>query len=986
MRTTYHYFIDGSVGIGTTYHTLATGTVNEFGIGISSHIGIGTIPRAGADLAMHHDGSESKRTGGLEINANSDSAGDKHGARILSYNRLFSDKGYRRLRFQASEYQFETPTDGTSHNNAGPTFNITGFGSVGIGTTDPLAQLDIRGDARFNNKIYDKDGDSGTSGQVLSSTGTQVDWVNVGTLSAGAASQVAVTASNDNSNFNITFVDSTSGNQSIKVDTNSNFIYNPSINRLELNTFSGTGLMLSGSGSEYVGMQLKTSDSSASLSRNIFIDTVNELGNAIANQVGSVQSDGGSHWRWETQPSGDRTDRRVERLRITASGNVGIGITDPVAKLDVAGKILAGDSVTHANLSNTLDTSVNAGETAFRPINLIDTSSIIKLARVHDDFGPGLDLLSWNANLTTLRGRALISIENGDLKIMMRDGSSTVEKLRITSTGNVGIGTTNPTGTNALANNNATLAVGIVTANTIYGNVVGVSTASQVNFTASGTGAVTRTVDSKLADVVSVKDFGATGDGSTDDTAAIQAALNSAASVFFPNAKYRITSTLSQTVLNQKLYGDISRGNDLDAKIFLDSSSSSNGVINVRAPGTTIESLVLEGKGSTVANSYVIDANEEGFDSANNGNVDLTLINCNITDAKTLVKITGRGLQADSSSFVSYTNAIELDWPSNFVAGSNPDQKLKTGMRAYGIRGCRFHGGSSNFALKNVGSNAANIHGLQFTDNYIDTNTAIFKGHLHDSLFSNNVIIHSYPSAYFLFDIEGGSNFQINNNVFYGMDDNGAGTEENLLGIAALTNCVGCQIDNNTINRVERDVVSTSGTCSNISVSGNIMKNICLSNDGGTTRSPVRVNAAIDKLMVKNNIIDLTEITPSSWNKSEIIKNTGNYTITDHDVRGNMFDDTYWNLHNFPDNSTVGISTSDRNIERYDGDGTTSQTFTFAFKPLAVMAFNTNNNESLMVTCFDDAGNSSVDISGYNVIVKSNFNTNNQKYYLYVFQ
>ena len=986
MRTTYHYFIDGSVGIGTTYHTLATGTVNEFGIGISSHIGIGTIPRAGADLAMHHDGSESKRTGGLEINANSDSAGDKHGARILSYNRLFSDKGYRRLRFQASEYQFETPTDGTSHNNAGPTFNITGFGSVGIGTTDPLAQLDIRGDARFNNKIYDKDGDSGTSGQVLSSTGTQVDWVNVGTLSAGAASQVAVTASNDNSNFNITFVDSTSGNQSIKVDTNSNFIYNPSINRLELNTFSGTGLMLSGSGSEYVGMQLKTSDSSASLSRNIFIDTVNELGNAIANQVGSVQSDGGSHWRWETQPSGDRTDRRVERLRITASGNVGIGITDPVAKLDVAGKILAGDSVTHANLSNTLDTSVNAGETAFRPINLIDTSSIIKLARVHDDFGPGLDLLSWNANLTTLRGRALISIENGDLKIMMRDGSSTVEKLRITSTGNVGIGTTNPTGTNALANNNATLAVGIVTANTIYGNVVGVSTASQVNFTASGTGAVTRTVDSKLADVVSVKDFGATGDGSTDDTAAIQAALNSAASVFFPNAKYRITSTLSQTVLNQKLYGDISRGNDLDAKIFLDSSSSSNGVINVRAPGTTIESLVLEGKGSTVANSYVIDANEEGFDSANNGNVDLTLINCNITDAKTLVKITGRGLQADSSSFVSYTNAIELDWPSNFVAGSNPDQKLKTGMRAYGIRGCRFHGGSSNFALKNVGSNAANIHGLQFTDNYIDTNTAIFKGHLHDSLFSNNVIIHSYPSAYFLFDIEGGSNFQINNNVFYGMDDNGAGTEENLLGIAALTNCVGCQIDNNTINRVERDVVSTSGTCSNISVSGNIMKNICLSNDGGTTRSPVRVNAAIDKLMVKNNIIDLTEITPSSWNKSEIIKNTGGYTITDHDVRGNMFDDTYWNLHNFPNGSTVGISTSDRNIERYDGDGTTSKTFTYAFKPLAVMAFNTNNNQSLMVSCNSDAGESSVDISGYNVIVKSNFNTNGQSYFLYVFQ
>jgi hypothetical protein len=91
-------------------------------------------------------------------------------------------------------------------------------------------------------------------------------------------------------------------------------------------------------------------------------------------------------------------------------------------------------------------------------------------------------------------------------------------------------------------------------------------TLSGLSFTQSGSGAVARTIDNKLKDVFSVKDFGAVGDGITDDRAAIQAALGamfglsgiSSGTIYFPYGRYKINAALGYEPVNKdiKLLGD----------------------------------------------------------------------------------------------------------------------------------------------------------------------------------------------------------------------------------------------------------------------------------------------------------------------------------------------------------------------------------------------------------------------------------------------
>jgi hypothetical protein len=74
-------------------------------------------------------------------------------------------------------------------------------------------------------------------------------------------------------------------------------------------------------------------------------------------------------------------------------------------------------------------------------------------------------------------------------------------------------------------------------------------------FQQDGTGAVNRDFTDKLKEFVSVKDFGAVGDGVTDDTAAFQTASITGKPFYVPTGDYRLTSGFSLSS-GQRMYGD----------------------------------------------------------------------------------------------------------------------------------------------------------------------------------------------------------------------------------------------------------------------------------------------------------------------------------------------------------------------------------------------------------------------------------------------
>ena len=154
-----------------------------------------------------------------------------------------------------------------------------------------------------------------------------------------------------------------------------------------------------------------------------------------------------------------------------------------------------------------------------------------------------------------------------------------------------------------------------------------------VGFIQSGTGAVARTVQDKLRESVSVKDFGAVGDGVTDDTAAIQAALGVVAAydnggtVVLPIGTYNCGSTKITVPQKVTLHLDgaeilSSAANAIEITLGSDSLSgkiSGSGHAAKLTHTGTGYGIVCNGAGESRANVFISDILIEGSSSGTAG-------------------------------------------------------------------------------------------------------------------------------------------------------------------------------------------------------------------------------------------------------------------------------------------------------------------------------------------------------------------------------
>lgn len=240
----------------------------------------------------------------------------------------------------------------------------------------------------------------------------------------------------------------------------------------------------------------------------------------------------------------------------------------------------------------------------------------------------------------------------------------------------------------------------------------GVADASQVGYTYPNANAVSESVEDRLAQYVSVKDFGAVGDGVADDTVAIQAAHDAAVSsnyfsIDFPAGTYVFTTLTWSPHVNARTSG----------KVYLETANASGRTIQISDEYGRPSDYGLNSQRNTIwgGQFYLINTNSANTAIAWSFGGSTNSYYCSLASMQ---GIETRGFNGGVYEF--RYNAFGLDFIECFAQSNNGNQII-VGSAATNVitattfTSCRF--GSSTgylFDVNNPNSNTFNFTSCEF--------------------------------------------------------------------------------------------------------------------------------------------------------------------------------------------------------------------------------------------------------------------------------
>lgn len=390
---------------------------------------------------------------------------------------------------------------------------------------------------------------------------------------------------------------------------------------------------------------------------------------------------------------------------------------------------------------------------------------------------------------------------------------------------------------------------------------------------------------------VSPKWFGALGDDTNNDTAAIQAAIATGLPVVFPPGIYLVdVDTLTSTAARQAIFGLVPINPAGTGGARLRTTGTTGDILRIRGQGSIVKDLAFELSG-TFVNLVAI----KGAKLTNTDDLDLTVANCRFINCTTWIHAIGRGLFAFDNVAAGGTGIEECiirEWPASGVvnasgnpASPDPDEMSATDLQLlpYGFRKdqiMRNYPHSSSRFVVVKGPYRKYYRGM-ISGNMCDNGARLFQGAFSDLILSDNHVKHAPASVIYIDDDSEG--LVMTGNNLSGQPGSLANSPASILWTdgASLKNST---ITGNRFAHADGDLLLFDGNLENVTISGNTLHDWRMAASG--TRGSIRTGAS---RTWRNVVVGNNTFMPGT-DSQEVIAFGSGQVLEDTKISGNTWD------------------------------------------------------------------------------------------------